>query len=59
MIQAYRRERAEDPRGLTASGLGVYIREHGVLLQKGFLGSKFLDGTPFELTPDGLLIRPI
>ena len=56
MVEDWRREVGDD--ALTSSGLGVFIRVNGVLFQKGFLGSKFLAGTPYKLTPDGMWVVP-
>ena len=58
LVEDYERARAGDDRGMTASGLGVFIRMRGVLMQSrmGCLGTKFLNGTPFKITPDGLTI---
>ena len=50
LIEEYQSERAQDLRGVTAAGLGVFIKEKGVQLAKGFLGSRFLDGTPFKIS---------
>ena len=58
MIEAYLQEREEHPHGVTASGLAVYIKTHGVLLQRGFLRSGFCMGTRWTVSPDGRLIVP-
>ena len=58
MIEAYLQEREEHPHGVTASGLGVYIKTHGVLLQRGFLRSGFCMGTRWTVSPDGRFIIP-
>ena len=53
MIEAYLQEREEHPHGVTASGLGVYIKTHGVLLEKGCLRQSFCAGTRWTLSMDG------
>ena len=60
LLEEYQRERHGDPRGLTASGLAVFLKGKGVKLQsrKGFLQSHFLPGTPFLMSADGLKIIP-
>ena len=60
LIQQYQLERDGDPRGLTAAGLGVFIKGRGVKLasKKGFLLSHFLRGTPFTMSSDGVTIIP-
>ena len=60
LIQEYQRERDGDPRGLTASGLGAFIKKKGVKLasKQGFLSSHFLRGTPFKTDESGLMIVP-
>ena len=55
LIHDYQRAREHDVRGVTASGLAVYIKERGVLLQKGCLGSRFLERPHFKVTPDGVM----
>ena len=56
LVEQYIRERTDHPHGLTASGLGVYIKVNGVSMQKNSLGEKFLKGTPYEISPDGRMI---
>ena len=56
LVEQYIRERTDHADGLTASGLGVYIKVHGVSMQKKSLGEKFLKGTPYEISPDGRMI---
>jgi hypothetical protein len=60
LIQEYQLERHGDPRGLTAAGLGVFIKGKGVKLasKRGFLLSHFLRGTPFTMSSDGVMIIP-
>ena len=61
MIDAYVQEREEcqHPHGVTASGLAVYIKSHGVLLQKGFLRSSFCAGARWTVSPDGRFVIDI
>jgi len=58
LIQEYQRERDGDPRGLTASGLGAFIKKKGLKLasKQGFLSSHFLRGAPFKTDESGLMI---
>ena len=56
LVEQYIRGRTGHPDGLTASGLGVYIKVNGVSMQKNSLGEKFLKGTPYEISPDGRMI---
>ena len=60
LIEEYQHERRGDPRGLTASGLALFIKGKGVKMQskQGILRSHFLRGTPFTMSYDGLMIRP-
>ena len=58
LIEEYQHERHEDPRGLTASGLGAFIKEKGVKLRKGYLQSHFMAFTPFKMSADGVKIIP-
>ena len=55
LIEEYQHERHEDPRGLTASGLALFIKGKGVKIQSkhGILRSHFLRGTPFTMSYDG------
>ena len=57
---ALEREHDEHNRGVTASGLAVFLRNQGVSMQsrKGNLGSIFLPGTPFKISSDGTKILP-
>ena len=56
LVEQYLSERADHPHGLTAAGLGVYIKVHRVSMQRKSLGEKFLKGTPYEISPDGRMI---
>ena len=59
LIREYQHERHGDPRGLTAPGLGAFIKEKGVKLRKGYLQSHFLHGTPFFMSTNGVKIIPL
>ena len=59
VIRAYQQERRGDPRGLTASGLGAFIKESGIKLRKGYLQSHFMACTPFKMAADGVKIIPL
>jgi choline dehydrogenase-like flavoprotein len=58
LVEDYERARAHDDRGMTASGLAVFIRQRGVRMQSrmGYLGTVFVNGTPFEISPNGIEI---
>ena len=60
LIEEYQHERHGDARGLTASGLGAFLKGKGVKMQSrnGFLRSHFLPGTPFTMSYDGVMILP-
>ena len=56
LIQEYQLEREGDPRGLTSSGLVVFIKGKGVKMKKDHLSSHFLPGISFTMTSDGTAI---
>ena len=58
LIHEYERDRAHDVRGMTASGLAVFIRERNVCMdsRKGYLGTVFLNGTAFKISANGTAI---
>ena len=58
LIREYQHERHGDPRGLTASGLGTFIKEKGIKLRKGYLQSHFMAFTHFKMSADGVKIIP-